>query len=139
MHVHLEITPQLLSIYDKKVCAKFEKLFDEVYQEFRDSTHGLRYDDPETIVALRGVFDDLAEFVEDAKKEDKRKFAASLRLYARLPLASFGSDSTFFYPAAMLPSTKWLSAKGTLWITQWKLTREAIAVVSDFLRDPNAY
>ncbi|KAF8602555.1 hypothetical protein BDV93DRAFT_523933 [Ceratobasidium sp. AG-I] len=134
LHVRHETTPQLLSLYGEKEAKKFDALFEKACKTIRHEDSGIRYDDSETIMILRELFDEFGAYMLKSEDELVRKLSASIRLYARLPLASLGASSASFFPAALLPSIKWMNAKSAKWNGDWKLTREAVAVIEALMK-----
>jgi hypothetical protein len=104
-------TPTLLRLYTEDAAATFGKYLATDNAPIKDSLGFVDYKSPETIVSMRRIFWKFATYYDNPKDQSKRLMAASLRLYALLPLGTHESDDTHFYSAALLPSTFWVEQK----------------------------
>lgn len=108
-------------------------MFEKVCNEVRHPVHGIQYDDADTIVAFRELYESFGLHLAKTDDPAHQMLSVSFRLYARLPLAASGASSASFFPAAALPAPRWVSARSARWNGNWKPTRDAIAVVSDLI------
>ncbi|KAG9093563.1 hypothetical protein FRC06_011463 [Ceratobasidium sp. 370] len=105
LHERPERVPQLLQHYQQAQADKFAKIYNKAVKQFDHDVRGIDFSDPATIVAIRGAFDKFGSSIYDVKDVNSCRLAASIRLYAHLPLYARGDkDGAFFYPAATLPS-----------------------------------
>ncbi|KAB5587786.1 Kinase D-interacting substrate protein [Ceratobasidium theobromae] len=101
-------TPALLRLYTEEAASKFGKCMAAEKAPARDGLGFVNYEDAETIAGMRRVFWKFAEYFDNPKDQNKRMFAASLRLYSLLPLGTKTSDDTCFYVGAKLPAVVWV-------------------------------
>ncbi|KAG8750141.1 hypothetical protein FRC12_013052 [Ceratobasidium sp. 428] len=96
--------PPLLSLFRDRESAKFGELYLKAIEPYTTQLRCLDYQDPSVVAALRGVFDQFGQYMHSETNLQRQLVAASIRLYARLPLYQSGGQGPMFYPAATLPS-----------------------------------
>ncbi|KAG8783740.1 hypothetical protein FRC12_019398 [Ceratobasidium sp. 428] len=104
LHARPLRVPPLLSLFQDKESAKFGDLYLKAIEPHTKKLRCLDYRDRSVVASLRGVFDQFGMYMHSETNLRKRLVAASLRLYARLPLYKNGGQGPMFYPAAILPS-----------------------------------
>jgi hypothetical protein len=104
-------TPALLFLYTEDAAATFGKCLAAENAPARDGLGFVDYQSPETILGIRRAFWKYAAYFDSPKDQNRRLMAASLRLYALLPLGTHDTDDTCFYSAALLPSVSWVEQK----------------------------
>ncbi|KAG8726179.1 hypothetical protein FRC10_007408, partial [Ceratobasidium sp. 414] len=103
--------PPFLATYGQEQSVAFGALLEEARKDLRSSEGHIDWSNDTVVLTSRGVFDRFAAQFDGSTAESGRWIAASLRVYARLPLWIRGRHEASFYPAAALPSTSWISAK----------------------------
>ncbi|KAG8704454.1 hypothetical protein FRC09_003516 [Ceratobasidium sp. 395] len=104
LHVRPLRVPPLLSLFEDKQSAKFGDLYTKAMAPHMSKLKCLDYRDEKVVASLRGVFEAFGKYMESETVMSKRLVAASIRLYARLPLYKIRGEGPMFYPAATLPS-----------------------------------
>jgi hypothetical protein len=104
-------TPALLHLYTEDAAATFGKYLATENAPSRDSLGFVNYQSPETILGIRRIFWKYASYFDSPNDQNKRLMAASLRLYALLPLGTHETDDTCFYSAALLPAVSWVEQR----------------------------
>ncbi|CAE6499305.1 unnamed protein product [Rhizoctonia solani] len=102
LHKNPQRTPALLTRYGDEQVAAFDRFFREEMNNKGGLSSG-NYEDPGYISALRRIFLAFGK-VQNGPSEYARRFSASIRLYALLPLWSEGCNDDRFFPAALLPN-----------------------------------
>ncbi|KAG9099860.1 hypothetical protein FS749_000182 [Ceratobasidium sp. UAMH 11750] len=116
LHVRQERVPQLLATYQEGEAQKFGALYASALANHRCPVRGIRYDDADTVVAIRGAFDEFGKWwYGDGKDEHRRRVATSIRLLARLPVFNGTANGSMFYPAAVLPCRSLLKETVERW------------------------
>ncbi|KAG9084018.1 hypothetical protein FRC06_004270, partial [Ceratobasidium sp. 370] len=113
LHAGQRATPKWIHFYGAVESTAFGQVLEQARRPLRSKDGGIDWTLDEVVLASRGVFDKFAKTYDASKEEAGRWIAASLRLFARLPLWKQGDNGPMFYPAAALPSTTWMSAKAT--------------------------
>ncbi|KAG8724165.1 hypothetical protein FRC09_020958 [Ceratobasidium sp. 395] len=104
LHARPLRVPPLLSLFQDKESAKFGDLYLKAIEPHMKQLRCLDHRDRSVVASLRGVFDQFGMYMHSETNLQKRLVAASIRLYARLPLYKNGGQGPMFYPVAILPS-----------------------------------
>ncbi|KAG9086226.1 hypothetical protein FRC06_003210, partial [Ceratobasidium sp. 370] len=137
LHERPERVPQLLEHYQQAQADRFAKIYNEAVKQFDHDVRGIDFSDPAMIIAIRGAFDKFGSSIYDVKDVNSRRLAASIRLYARLPLYTRGDeDGAFFYPAAALPSRALLRKHHEQWTKNYAVpgTAECLTPLEELLK-----
>ncbi|KAG9088965.1 hypothetical protein FS749_001721, partial [Ceratobasidium sp. UAMH 11750] len=113
LHAREKTLPTYMDAYAQVESVAFGKLLEKARGSVRSDDGSIDWTSEATVLAMRGVYDEFAKVYDKSKAEWGRWIAASLRLFARLPIWKAGQRSPAFYPAAALPSSSWISSKVT--------------------------
>ncbi|KAG8736151.1 hypothetical protein FRC10_009648 [Ceratobasidium sp. 414] len=113
LHAREKPSPTYMPAYGPEQSNTFGLLIEETRKGLRSSDGSIDWSADDVVLASRGVYDRFAAEYDKSTAESGRWIAASLRLFARLPLWSSGRRDPAFYPAAALPATAWISAKAS--------------------------
>jgi hypothetical protein len=104
-------TPVLLDHYGDEQASAFSALLEKAETALAPDGGPIDWSSPATVIGMRKVFDEFAAVYDGNPNEWGRWIAASLRLFARLPLWRRGIEGPAFYPAARLPASSWLEKR----------------------------
>lgn len=98
-----------MNFYDAGVQREFDDLYSAFYGQY-ELFVDIDWNDDSVLVQIRNIFETLGKRLQVREPEWCRRVGASLRLYARLPLAVEGpiAHGPTFVAASALPTKRWL-------------------------------
>lgn len=127
LHARPQKIPPYLKYYTRKVAGEFDEQYLQAVNKLKQETGEMKWSEDSVILGVREVFDAFGRWIYDPNIEWKRWVAASLRIYARLPLLNDDTAGDTFYSTAALPAPHWMEDVRK---TQMDVPKESFVIVS---------